>query len=881
MIASIVIHFHHPCRLHPDRDKFFWSDENKELFRKFAGDSYLPALKALARMVRDNPGLRLGACFSGIFLEQAELHCPEVINAARDLLDSGLEDMRVEILGSTFHYSPAGSFPDPRKIEFRDQVVLHQEQMTRTFGVRPRSFLNTGLLMDREIACILGDMGYGALLCDLSADSRYAGGPETVLRLPGRDAAVVARDEGLSLKIIEAASPPSPDDFCTALKGPAGPEGGVRLIVFSAEFMGLGDEGRREFWDSLPAAMEKTGIEALTPEGIMSHIDLSACPEANLPPSVLDLMGLSTVQHDILRDIYRLESDARRAGGELQSKWRNLASADSIFYLEEKGGPKAFYRFPSPYEGSAAAAVYILTRKLHDLETAMKRFEILKRSERTAVLMISPETGKLPDEMGPLARYISGKSGGQGEVVSALCEGLTERGIEVHLATLNLKKRFQQESRMTEDQWREVRYKIYPEQIHLVSSAVFAENMSAYSGDPRYTAAEFQREIVNNIIKSVRAKCRGRLIVHSHDWMAGGAISAYARVTGLPLLHTVHNIFTGHLPLDLLYGVDLQHMSYDLYLSEDYGRKCIDCQATAIKDASLINFVGEKFLREVVDDYFLDRNLIPPSVRREVKAKYHSKAASAIINAPSPGMYPEKCPYLVRQYGPDDSVLEAKRTNLVEFQKRTGLSIDPDAILFYWPSRLDPSQKGVELLEDIALKFVIEHSDVQIAIVGDGVGGDRTHVDILGRIAVASGGRICLQSFSEELSMLGYAAAGDVFGASLYEPCGQIDQVGNLFGATATNRDTGGYHDKIRELMLKAEGAPQDVGNGFLFRDYDSGGLWYAMHNSVLFHRMPAEIREAQAKRIMRESRERYDLQTMIARYMSLYERLNGGKPLG
>jgi magnesium-transporting ATPase (P-type) len=51
--------------------------------------------------------------------------------------------------------------------------------------------------------------------------------------------------------------------------------------------------------------------------------------------------------------------------------------------------------------------------------------------------------------------------------------------------------------------------------------------------------------------------------------------------------------------------------------------------------------------------------------------------------------------------------------------------------------------------------------------------------------------------------MLGYAAAHDVFGASLYEPCGQIDQVGNLFGATATNRDTGGYHDKIRELRLK------------------------------------------------------------------------------
>lgn len=878
MIASIVISFHHPCRLHPDRDKFFWADKNKEQFTGFARDYYLPAFYLLARLIQDNPGFRLGVCISGLFLEQAELYCPEVINAARNLLDSGLEDNRVEILDTTFYCSPAGAFPDPRKTEFKDQIVLHQEKMKRTFGIRPRTFVNTDLLIDREIARILGDMGYSAVLCDLPGDVLSACGPEMIFRLPDRDTMLMVRDEDLSLKIIDFKSS---EEFCTALSESARSGARERPIAFSSELMGLADPERVEFWNQLPSALERAGVEALTPEGIISRLVPPDCPEANLPESVLVQMDLNSVQLDILSDIANLEKDARRAAGDLLSRWRVLTSADNIFYLEERRGPKAFYRFSNPYGEPIASSAYILTRKIDDLETAMKRFEVLKKSERTAVLMISPETGKLPDEMGPLARYISGKSGGQGEVVSALCEGLTERGIEVHLATLNLKKRFQRESHMNEDQWREVRYKIFPEQIHLVSSAVFADNLSAYSGDPRYTAAEFQREIVNNIIKSVRAKCRGRLIVHSHDWMAGGAISAYAKVTGLPLLHTVHNIFTGHVPLDLMYGVDLNSMSYDLYFSEEYGRKCIDCQATAIKDASLINFVGEKFLREVVDDYFLDRHLIPPSVRQEVKVKYYSNAALSIINAPSPNMYPEKSPHLVRQYGPDDDVLEAKKANRVEFQKRTGLNVDPEAIVFYWPSRLDPSQKGVELLEDIALKFVIEHGDAQIAVIADGVGGDRTHEDIMGKIAIASGGKICRQPFSEELSMLGFAAASDVFGASLYEPCGQIDQVGNIFGATATNRDTGGYHDKIRELMLKANGAPQDVGNGFLFRDYDSGGLWYAMHNAVLFHRIPHDIREAQTKRIMRESRERYDLQTMIAQYISIYERLNGGKPLG
>jgi len=474
----------------------------------------------------------------------------------------------------------------------------------------------------------------------------------------------------------------------------------------------------------------------------------------------------------------------------LLTHWRHLTTSDHVYFLHESiGEDHAVHAYFNPYGGSISQPTYILTRKIDQLMSDLARFEIIKRKEKTAVLIITPETGPLPEEMGDLAKYISGKSGGQGEVVSALCEGMTERGIHVHLVTLNLKRRFQRECNLDEWEWREQRYKLDPKRIHLVSSAIFADSMSAYAGNPILTAAEFQRDIVNNVIKTIRAQHQGKLIIHSHDWMAGGVIAAYAKETGLPVLHTVHNVFTAHLPLEHLGGVGWQNYAQNLYLSFDHGRQCVDCQATAIKNATMINFVGECFLREVVNDYFMDRPIIPPSVREEVKAKYQYGAARAIINAPASNMYPENCPHLARTYGGEDEILAAKEENRREFQRRLGLNIDPGAILFYWPSRLDPSQKGVELLEAIASDFVDAYSDVQIAIVGDGVGSDRTHVDILGRVAYASGGRIAYHPFSESLSMLGYAAASDVFGASLYEPCGQIDQVGNLFGATATNFD--------------------------------------------------------------------------------------------
>ena len=270
-------------------------------------------------------------------------------------------------------------------------------------------------------------------------------------------------------------------------------------------------------------------------------------------------------------------------------------------------------------------------------------YHIINRKPRKmAILLIAPETGRLPDDMGPLARYISGKSGGLGEVISALCEGLTQRGIECHLATLNLSRRFQQENGLNDDQWRRITTTIDPDRIHLVSSALFENLPDAYTGDPVQNAAEFQKTMVNQIIPRIRAKNGGHLIIHSHDWMAGGIITAYAKMQECPVLHTLHNVHTGHIPFDLLFGVDTGRLSDYLYHSLDQGKHAIDCQTTAIKNASLVNFVGNRFLEEIVEGHFSDRPIISPSVRREVRLKYDSGATRTILNAPAGNMYPRK-----------------------------------------------------------------------------------------------------------------------------------------------------------------------------------------------------------------------------------------------
>ncbi len=913
-LVTVCLRLHQPFRLSPDDATFLWDQKNSDVFQQAAERCYLPLIRLFTELVRAHPNFKISFSISGTFLEQAELYEPTIIGDLRELLRGATHQGQVEFLEETYYHSLVSFFPDPEKTEFKEQVSLHRGKMSGMFDVKPTAFANTGLLYDNEIANIVADMGFTAILCELSdrvinvRDHKPAA-VNVVYRARGRKGrprklAVLPRNAYLSRRLTMASSEsfPTAPEYADLIH-----HAGGEIVVLACDFP-LVEHGTllyrkmEEFWRALPEEFGKyMDVVPANPTEVAEWFQITNCPMVDCAesavspesqtPATLSFLR-SRAQRVLFRRIEELEPEARWAGGDLLRRFRYLTTADHLMYLNGEGHngdlPEQDH---SPYD-SVATATYILTHAADELSHAVKNFNILTRSTRTPVVIITPETARLPSEgMGQFAKYVSGKSGGLGDVISALCKGLSIRGIPVHLVTMNLSRRFREEAGLSESEWIQKRHRLNPENVHLVSSAIFEGYRSAYDGSPLANAAEFQRQVVNTYIKEIRSQYEGRGILHTNDWMAGGVIVAYAKMRGVPVLHTVHNTHTGHVPLDMFYGVNLQKLWSALYISFESQQQCVDCQATAIKSATTISYVGERFLKEVVGDYFLDRPIIPWSVREETKFKFVNRSALVIPNGISPDVFPEDQqenpesdkPGLARRYGPDDDVVEAKRLNLVKFQKKMGLVVDPEAILLYWPSRLDLMQKGIELIEDIAQRFVNEHPGVQIAIVGDPVGGDWTHADILGRIACASQGRIAYHRFDQDLSILGYAAASDVFGASLYEPFGQIDVVGNLYGATATNRDTGGYSDKIKPLGLRAWGAPIDSGNGVLFRDYNTAGLSWGLdttvHNHRYFHEHPREW-DKQARRIMREARANWSLDNMVARYITAYESLNDGRPL-
>jgi glycogen synthase len=905
-IVTFYFQLHQPFRLNPDRDTFFWEEKNRKIFEKVSEKNYLPATRMFTELVADNPGFKITFSMSGTFLEQAQMYKPEVIRCLQELLDAGKQKNQVEFLAETYYHSLAGLFDDPERLEFIEQVSLHREKMEEIFGIMPSSFRNTELMYNNEIADIVADMGFRAMLCEQRNDmyglkSGRLISPNAIFRAKGSELIVLPRNRELSDDVAYRFphTPISAKQYAWSI---AQIDGEAVLLGYDYEHLGEHiwiDKGIFEFWKALPKALAEHGnIKVVNPGEVAELFKDADCP-------VVDIPGLSTsswadaardtfgwlgnkTQQELFSRIKGQEKKIKKTRGELLTQWRHLTTSDQLYFLHEStGSDHAVHSYFNPY-GSIGEAARIITDKIWGLEKSAGSFYILKKAERIPVIIISPETDKLPTEgMGEFAKYVSGKSGGMGEVVAALCRGLSDKEVLTYVITLNLKRKFMEKAGLSKEQFIKETYHLPRENIKTVESSLFENYMSAYDGNPIVTSAEFQKQIRNTLIKEIISKHEGRGIIHTHDWMAGGIITAYARLRKIPLLHTVHNTHTGHIPLEMLSGVNLDELWSDLYFSKDHGRECVDCQATAIKNATMVNYVGERFLEETTQDYFLDRQFIPWSVRQETKAKLQYGLVLAIPNGISPVMYPENQvensdidkPGLAKKYGINDNVIEAKKVNLIKFQKKTGLQVNSDAILLYWPSRLDQVQKGVELLEHIAMQFVIEHQDVQIAIVSNPIGDERTHAEIFGRIASVSGGKIIYRHFDDDLSILGYAAASDVFGASLYEPFGQIDVIGNLFGATATNRDTGGFHDKIVPLRLKTLGASKDIGNGVLFRDYNPGGLWWGLETAVQNHRYfrnnPKEW-ERQAKRIMKEARSKWDLSNMIDGYLAVYQRILG-----
>jgi glycogen synthase len=494
------------------------------------------------------------------------------------------------------------------------------------------------------------------------------------------------------------------------------------------------------------------------------------------------------------------------------------------------------------------------------------------------ILIISPEVYGLPAEMDPMAKYVTREGGGGlGDVIRGIIVELHAREIEGFYIGPNYKKIFKNNSKLSKDEYIKKVHCSRKNQVVLLSSSHFSYLNRIYDGNTTLSAALMQ-DLALPSIKNINSDHGKRSIIHTHDQSAG-IIPAYCKSRGIPTIHTVHNAFTYNIPHEYFPHADLTggEMGLKNYLyNTSWESNVLDSHATAVKNADIVTFVGQSFLEEILAGRFDNWNLFAGAKNtfNEIKIKSHFNQNKVIMNGISPVELPENQDFLPRSFGPDTiDIVAAKKINLVEFQKKMGLTINENAILLYWPSRIDENQKGVESLLKCTLQLLNKNENVQIAIVGDDSTPDKKYIPIVNSLSSrAPKGQFAHRPFEKKLSTLGYAASSVIIGASHYEPFGLFWLQGVCAGAFGVGAKNGGAIDILREFDVAKK-----QGNGFFYKTPNADDLKNGLQNAIMaitkLQKNP-QLYNAHLRRMMTDARRDFSITKMVESYIDVYEQL-------
>jgi starch synthase len=492
-------------------------------------------------------------------------------------------------------------------------------------------------------------------------------------------------------------------------------------------------------------------------------------------------------------------------------------------------------------------------------------------SRNPRVLIVTPEVTYLPDRMGGLATFFTAKAGGLADVSAALISALFEEGADVHVAIPDYRAIYSDGlAPVLKKEFNKIQRKMPGDRIHLAEDRAFYyinRVYSDYGAENIKLALAFQREVINNIVPLVQPD-----LIHCNDWMAG-LIPAMARNIGIPCLFTIHNVHTVKTTLAFIEDRGIDAASFWQYLyyvhmatSYEQSRNTnpVDFLTSGIFSAHFVNVVSPNFLREVVEGR---QSFVEAPIRQELANKCEAGCAAGILNAPDPSFDPKTDTELKQNYGPED-YLSGKLANKRYLQEYFRLIQDDGAPVFFWPSRLDPIQKGCQLLADIFYRVISRYweQNLQVVFVAN---GDYQAVfrDIVNFHGFQN--RVAICDFDFRLEHIAYAGSDFILMPSKFEPCGLPQMIAPIYGSLPVAHDTGGIHDTIIDLDVA-----KNRGNGFLFKHFDSSGLFWAIEQAMNFYNRPQTTKARQIRRIMKESAATFTHANTARQYIELYEKM-------
>lgn len=447
------------------------------------------------------------------------------------------------------------------------------------------------------------------------------------------------------------------------------------------------------------------------------------------------------------------------------------------------------------------------------------------------------------------------KAGGLADVSALLVDSLSDAGADVHVALPHFRSLFQPGPSG------------HSRSLHLCKDREFSYRRSVYDGcrnSNLRASLAFQRDVIHYVLPRLKPD-----VIHCHDWMTG-LVPAAAKSMGIPSLFTVHNLHDEKTSLGHIEdrGIDAASFWENLYF-QDYPWNYESCRsgnavsmlASGILAADHMNTVSRSFLGELAGG----NHNTPWPVVEAVRSKMANGRAHGILNSLPNAVSPDSDPFLPEQYNFENQT-SGKRANKLILQKMLGLEEDADAPVLFWPSRLDPVQKGCQLLADILYRVVSDYWALGLQVVFVGDGPFQQYFEGIAKQHNLSH-RIAVRSFSEGISRLGYAGSDFTLMPSSYEPCGLSQMVGLRYGSLPIVHSTGGLRDTVTHIDSSGH-----HGNGFAFEYYDAQGLRWAIDEAIRFHIRPSQDKAAIVSRIMRDASDSFSPHSMVEHYLNIYK---------
>lgn len=296
------------------------------------------------------------------------------------------------------------------------------------------------------------------------------------------------------------------------------------------------------------------------------------------------------------------------------------------------------------------------------------------------------------------------------------------------------------------------------------------------------------------VVEYVKASFNTYDVIHCHDWHTGmitHLLQEELHNERPKTLFTIHNIFYQGKGLPkLIKELGISPGSHPL-IDWDIQDGDINLLLQGITSSDYIGTVSKSYANEILTTEFGGDFADIVSSRKD--------RLTGILNGIDYSFFP--LDFNVRNWK------EAKLSKKNELQKRFDLEVT-DRPLFAFISRLDPGQKGLDILYE-AIPSIVEKGG-QFVLLGT---GDPKWEEKF-RQLTTKGSISCNIVFDVDLALDIYVASDFLLIPSKYEPCGLTQMIAMRYGSLPVARAVGGLKDTVKPGH-----------NGFLFEKYDSKDL--------------------------------------------------------